>query len=98
MPTDLDPWLPAVERRPDRDVDRADRGGVDRVEHEIVDRATELRAHRTLARSRAEDQPDRLLDVLFGTGQRDAAAMVNTEREGKPRAEDVRHVAPPIRA
>ena len=55
----------------------ADRVGVDRVEHEVVHAAAELGAHRAFARRGAEDELDRLLDVLLVARQGDAAAAVD---------------------
>ena len=68
----------------DRGLDPADHLGVDRVEHEVVNRAAELGSHRPLARRGAEDHADRLLDVGDAVGEREHAALVGPERERDP--------------
>ncbi len=83
--SDLDPRLPAVERDPDLVVDPAERVGVDRVEHEVVDRAAELGPHRPLAGRRAEDHGDRLADVVVVAHER--RAPWRSTRSGKARPE-----------
>ena len=60
---DLDPGLPPVERGPHLVGDAAGGGGVGRGEHEVVDGAAELRAHRPLARGGAEHEGDGLLQL-----------------------------------
>ena len=60
---DLDPRLPALQGLADvvRDLPGGRRGGG--VEHVVMDPAAELRPHRPLAARRAEDEPDRLLEL-----------------------------------
>ena len=65
----------------DRVLHAADGVRVDRVEHEVVHAAAELRAHRAFAGSGAEDELDRLVDVLLVARQGDAAAAVDLEGE-----------------
>src|SRR5262245_17806707 len=62
---DLDPRLPPAQRGANRSVDSADHRGVDGVEGEVVDLAAEFGPHRPLPWGRAEDQLDRLRDVVF---------------------------------
>jgi hypothetical protein len=54
-----------------------------------VDPAAELGAHRTLARRRREDDPDRLLDVLVAADERERAARIDPQRKGDAPADDV---------
>src|SRR4051794_37160381 len=89
---DLDARLPALESDADRVLHAPDRVGVDRVEHEVVHAAAELGSHRTLARSGAQNEHDRLVDVLLVARQGDAAATVDLEGEREPRTDDLRHV------
>ena len=94
----LDARLPVVERVAHLGLHLGDGRGVDRVEHEVVDAAAELRPHRPLALGGGEDQVDRLVDVGLVGRERDAAAPVDLEGEGDARAEDLCHVdSDPIR-
>ena len=56
-----------------------------------MDAAPELGPHRPLAGRRAEDQLERLVDVVVPARERDAAGAVDLEGEGEARAEQVRH-------
>ncbi len=68
---DVDPWLPPLQRLPDVVGDLAGRGAVRRAEHVVVDPAAELRAHRPLPASGAEDDADGLLDLPLPDDQGD---------------------------
>ena len=72
-------------------VDLGARGGDVGVrrEHQLVDRAAELRPHRPLAGRGAEDDEDRLPHVLLEDGGRDAAVEVHRDREPKAFTEEV---------
>ena len=91
---DHDARLPAVERLADGGLQPADHRGVNRLEHEVVDIAAELGPHRSFAGGGADDDLDRLLDVILATGERDRAAMIDAERKGETCSEEVSHAAP----
>ena len=91
---DLDARLPAIERAAHLGLEPARRRGVDRVEHEVVDAAAELRPHRPLAGRGAEDDLDRLVHIRLARREGDAAAPVDREGEREPRAEKFRHRFP----
>src|SRR6476646_6686096 len=84
---DVDTGPPPAERPADFVRDEAGGRPVGRGEDEVVDPAAELRPHRTLAGRRAQDQPDRLLDLAFARDHRDAAGRVGPQRE-RPAAAD----------
>jgi hypothetical protein len=78
---DLDPRLPAVEADVHLVLDTARGLLVDRREHQVVDRAAEVRPHRPLARRGRQDQPDRLLDLPLPADQGDPAGRPDAQRE-----------------
>src|SRR5689334_17264300 len=78
----LRPRLPPVERDAHVVVDPAERVAVDAGEHVIVDRAAELGPHRPLPRHRAEDDGDRLADVVVVADERQRALPVDPQGKG----------------
>src|SRR5690348_12217613 len=85
----LRPRLPPVERDPHVVVDAAERVRVDPGEHVVVDRASEVGPHRPLARHRAEDDADRLADVVVVAHERQRALPVDPQREGHAGSDEV---------
>ena len=76
----VDAGLPLFQRGPDLVGDRTGGRGVDRIEDVVTDPAAELRSHRTLTRSGAEDDPYRLGDLSLTPDHGDAAGRVHTQR------------------
>src|SRR3712207_2494541 len=86
----LDAGFPARQCGADLVGDLPGGRGVGRPEDEVVDAAAELRAHRPLARHRAEDQPDGLLELPLAGDERDAAGRVGAHRERPPGPDEPR--------
>src|SRR3954451_14644461 len=91
----VDPRLELRERVADLEGEVAERRVGDRREHRLVYAAPEARVHRPLATRRAEDDPDRLLDVLLPTRVLEAAVGADAEEKRPADAEMVGMAARP---
>src|SRR5262249_44401915 len=83
----VDPRLPLAQRLAHLERDVAQRRRVDRGEYVPVDAAAEPGLGPPLARRGAEDDPDRLGDVLLVAGVRESAGRADPQRERPADAE-----------
>src|SRR6266511_3252470 len=85
---DIDARLPVDDRVVDLRADPRHRRRVDRLEEEGVEAGAEVRAHHALSRVGAEDDPQRLVDVLLVGGHRRGAVGLDPRRERPADAEE----------
>ena len=78
----IDPGLPEVEGLGDVPFGQAERLGIEGGKHQLVEAATEGRAHHSLADPRAEDDFHGLLDLAEARRQQYTPAPIRANREG----------------